>query len=85
MSVIKSVLKELEAIAENDQLLEIARSAIEDTLIEYRDARISQPMRGNGLVCREYDRTPSSLIRFGPETAVRIGLKAIIEHLKQAK
>jgi hypothetical protein len=77
-----SIIEELESIIGNDQLLEIARLAIEDTLIEYRDSRICQPMRGNGLVVRESDRTPSSLIRMGPEDAVRIGLKAIAEHLK---
>jgi Lar family restriction alleviation protein len=62
----------------SDEALEIGRKAIEDTLIEWRDERLSEPMRGNGLVIREKDGTKSDVIRFGPETALRIGLKAML-------
>lgn len=61
-----------------DAELEVGRKAIEDALIEYRDSRISEPFRGNGLVIREKDGTESSVIRFGPETALRIGIRAML-------
>ena len=68
-------------LANNEELIEIARQKIEEVLIEWRDSRISQPLRGNGLVVREYDGQDSSIIRFGPETAMTLGLKAIADHL----
>ena len=64
----------LEVTAEE---LEVARKAIEDALVEWRDNRLSEPLRGNGLVIREKDGANSNIIRFGPETAMRIGLGAI--------
>jgi len=67
----------LEKIALDDELLEIGRKAIEDQLIEWRDSRLSEFNRGNGLVIRERDGSDSSVIRFGPETALRLGLLAI--------
>lgn len=71
----------LQEIIDNDELLEVGRKAIEDTLVEWRDDRLSTPFRGNGLVIRESDGKDSHIIRFGPEIALRIGLKAIAEHL----
>ena len=71
-------------LAERPELLEIGRKAVEDVLIDYRDSRISQ-MRGNGLVCREANGSPSSVIRLGPEDALRNGLRAIAETLKDPK
>jgi len=67
----------LNEVADNDELLEVGRKAIEDELIEWRDNRLSMFNRGNGLVVREKDGKDSSVIRFGPETALKIGLKAI--------
>ena len=69
----------LNEIVEDRELLEIARLAIEDTLIELRDSRIAMIGRGNGLVVHESDGTSSHLIRLGPEDGMRIGLKAIIK------
>ncbi len=66
-----------EVVEPSDELLEIGRKAIEDALIEWRDDRLSMFTRGNGLVIREKDGKDSSTIRFGPETALRIGLKAM--------
>lgn len=71
----------LEVVADNRHLLEIGRKAIEDKLVEFRDARIFV-LRNNGLVCREADGTDSATIRLGPEDALRIGLKAIAHYLE---
>lgn len=68
-------------IVKDRTLLEIARKAIEDQFIWFRDERLSSPLRNNGLVCKEKDGTPSDVIRFGPEDALIIGLKAIAKHL----
>jgi len=75
------IQEQLKEIIDNARLLEIGRKAIEDELIEWRDNHLSMFNRGNGLVVRERDGKDSSIIRFGPETALRIGLKAIMEHL----
>ena len=71
----------LREIAGSEKLLEVARKKIEDVLIEWRDNRLSQFDRGNGLVIREADGKDSSVIRLGPEDAVRIGLLVIADHL----
>jgi len=67
----------LESVANNDVLLEVGRKAIEDVLIDFRDSRMSMLGRGNGLVVCEKDGTASSVVRLGPEAALRIGLLAI--------
>ncbi len=74
----------LAAVAEDEALLEIGRKAVEDALIDWRDTRCSEVGRGNGLVIREKDGAASDVIRFGPETGLRIGLRAIAAHLKAA-
>jgi hypothetical protein len=74
----------LKTIYESKELLEIGRRAIEKELVEWRDSRLSEFLRGNGLVIREKDGTQSNIIRFGPETALYIGLKAIEAHLAPA-
>ena len=63
----------------SNEYLEIGRKAIEDVLVEWRDRRLSECTRGNGLVIREKGGGDSSIIRFGPETALRIGLKAMLK------
>ncbi len=68
-------------IANNAKLLEAGRKAVEDVLVDWRDNRLSEFARGNGLVIREKDGRDSSIIRFGPETALRIGIKAIYKAL----
>ena len=67
------------ALEPSDELLEIGRKAIEDVLIKWRNRRLCEFTRSNGLVIREKDGGDSSIIRFGPETALRIGLKAILK------
>ncbi len=54
------------------------RKAIEDVLVDFRDSRISI-VRNNGLVIREKDGKDSKIIRLGSETALKIGLQAIIK------
>jgi hypothetical protein len=76
-----TVLREL---ADDRELLwNVARLAIEDELVDWRDRGLMQPLRNNGLVIRYKDGTPNEIIRFGPETAVRIALLALAEHLEQ--
>ncbi len=72
-------------IVDDPVLLEIGRKAIEDELIWFRDERLSEFSRNNGLVCREANGKPSDVIRFGPEVAVKIALKAIAAHLDKTK
>jgi hypothetical protein len=72
----------LEEIIQNRILLEIGRKAIEDELIELRDCRMAT-IRNNGLVIAERNGERSNVIRLGPEDALRIGLRAIAEHLKE--
>ncbi len=72
----------LQQIIDDDRLLEIGRKAIEESLVDFRDSRLSV-MRNNGLVIRERDGTPSSVVRMGPELALRIGLRAIAESCKE--
>lgn len=76
-----SSLTTLHQIAEDDSLLEIGRKAVEDTLVDFRDNRLSQFTRNNGCVIREKDGASSDVIRLGPEDVLRIGLKAIADFL----
>lgn len=70
-------------LANNPELLEVGRRAIEDVLIEWRDSRLSIWGRGNGLVVKEKDGSESSIIRMGAEHALKIGLEAIAKHLDE--
>lgn len=71
----------LRQIADDNSLLEVGRKAIEDALIDWRNRRLSCLQRNNGLVIREADGGESSMIRHGPEYAMRIGIRAIADHL----
>ena len=70
-------------LADNLQLLEVGRKAVEDTLVVFRNSRISQLNRNNGLVIKEYNGDDSSIIRLGTEGALRIALIAIDRYLKE--
>lgn len=61
-----------------DEMLEIGRKAIEDVLIDMRDSRIFV-LRNNGCVIKERNGEASHVIRFGPEVALRIGIKAMFK------
>lgn len=75
----------IKEIYDDEELMEVARYAVESELIKWREARLSELMRRNGLVIAEKDGTPSQVIRFGMETAMVIGLKAIEKHLAERK
>ncbi len=77
-------IKTIQEIIDNPYLLEIARKKVEDTLVEFRDNRMSMFLRRNGLVIKEKDGKDSSIIRLGTEDAIRIGLTAIKEHLESS-
>lgn len=64
-------------VIDNPEALERGRKAVEDALVDLRDARIGLVGRGNGLVIAEKDGKPSHIIRLGMEDAIRIALKAI--------
>ncbi len=72
----------LRALADDHELLwTVARFAIEEELIDWRDNRRFM-LRNNGFVIKEKDGTSSNVIRFGPEVGVRIALRAIADHLE---
>lgn len=72
----------LDSLADDGELLyNVARKAIEDELIEWRDSRLFV-LRNNGFVIKEEDGSDSHIIRFGPETGVRIALKAMAQHIE---
>lgn len=75
----------LEMLAVDDAAIEVARSAIENTLIDFRNRRISLMGCGNGLVVREKDGTESSLMRLTVASALKIGLKAMAERALKGK
>lgn len=61
--------------------IEIARRRLEDVLIELRDLRVSVepgPRYGHGLVVKEKDGEPSSMIRITTGEAINMALKAIL-------
>ena len=81
----KAVADMLRKIAGDDDLLEVGRKAIEDTLIEWRDGGMAELFRANGLVVKHKDGSDSAIIRFGPETGVRLALRAIAAYLEKKK
>lgn len=72
-----------EIAADDETLWKVARLAIEDELVEWRDAGLSVG-RNNGLVIKSRAGEPSSIIRFGPEHAIRVALLALADHYDQA-
>jgi hypothetical protein len=73
----------LQEIIESDELLEVGRKAVEDCLVDFRDSGLSMLNRNNGLVIKSKKGDSSHIIRMGPEDAIRVGLKAIKEHLEE--
>lgn len=73
----------LRRLAADEKLMEVGRKAIEETLVEWRDAGLSQLQRNNGLCIRYKDGTACSIVRFGPEVGVSIALKAIADAIER--
>lgn len=71
----------LRHLADDVELMEVGRKAVEDALVEWRDSRMFQ-VRNNGLTIQERDGSPSDIVRFGPEVGMAIALRAIAEHLE---
>lgn len=63
----------------NEDALTAAHLAVEDMLIELRDARIGVLGKGNGFVVCEKDGTPSSIMRLGTREGLRIAIQAYLE------
>jgi hypothetical protein len=63
--------------------LTAAHVAVEDVLIELRDARIAVVGPANGLVVKEKDGELSSVVRLGTRAALDIGIKAYLAALEQ--
>lgn len=68
----------------DETALEVARLAVEDALIDFRDSRISILGRGNGFVVREKDGTESGVIRLGTREGLRIAIHAYLEAANHA-
>lgn len=79
----QDVIDTLSYVASNPVLLEVGRKAVEDTLVDLRDERLSLLFRNNGLIIKERDGSKSDIIRMGPEDAIRVGMLAIVEHIKK--
>ena len=72
----------LREMAEDSELLwTVARAAIEDELVKWRDDGMFV-LRNNGFTIKYADGAPSEVIRFGPEVGVRIALRALADHLE---
>lgn len=82
MSYTEHMALELRRLAESPEALTMAHAAIEDVLIEWRADRLSIPLVGNGLVIRERDGTPSSIIRMRIPEALVIGLRAMADYIE---
>jgi hypothetical protein len=63
----------------DEAALEVARKAVEDILVDFRDGRMSELTGGNGFVIREKDGRASPLIRLRTADGLRIGIRAYIE------
>lgn len=63
----------------NQDALTAAHIAIEDYLIEMRDARVGVIGRANGFVVNEKDGTPSSIMRVGTRDGLEIAIKAYLK------
>jgi hypothetical protein len=65
------------AVQLDDRALSVARRVVEDTLVDFRDRRISVDA-GNGLVIREADGEWSSMTRLSTVDGLRIGIAAYL-------
>lgn len=67
----------------NEEALEAARLAVEDTLVEWRDARMFV-LNNNGFTIKEKDGQPSHIIRLSTAMGLSIGIKKYLEVIGSA-
>jgi hypothetical protein len=67
----------------NERALTLAHAAVEDVLIEFRDARISVMGPANGFVVKERDGSLSDIMRLGTRDGLAIGIKAYLAAIQQ--
>lgn len=64
------------------EIIETIRKEVEDRLIEWRDGRLGILGRGNGLVIKEKDGTPSNVIRMGTPEVIHYAITRYLEITK---
>lgn len=69
----------------NAEALTKAHLAVEDVLIELRDARIGIIGPANGFVVRDADGTDSPIMRIGTRGGLEIGIKAYLKAVGGAR
>lgn len=80
-----STADELRRLADDPDLMQKAHVAVENVLIEWRDDRLSMLLCANGLVVKEKDGTPSSIIRLGTRAAIQLSLRELANILEEEK
>jgi len=63
----------------DENALTAAHLAVEDVLVDFRDARISVLGPANGFVIRERDGEPSDVMRLGTRDGLRIAIEAYLK------
>jgi len=66
----------------NDVALEVARKAVEDALVEMRDAHMFM-IGGNGFHIRNRDGSGSSIMRMSTAMGLSVGIKAYLGALTE--
>ena len=61
--------------------LRAAHMAVQETLVEFRDSRVSMMNAANGFVIREADGKDSSMVRLTTREGLRIGIAAYLHAL----
>ena len=67
----------------DEKALAAAHLAVEQVLVEWRDARLSVVNCANGFVIREKDGTESSIMRLGTRDGLRIAVTAYLKAVEQ--
>jgi hypothetical protein len=67
----------------DETALTAAHLAIEDALVDLRDARVSVIGPANGFVIKERDGQLSDVMRLGTREGLRIAIKAYLDDINQ--
>lgn len=68
----------------NQDALTAAHLAVEDELVEMRDARMSVLGPANGLIIKERDGSWSDVMRMGTRDALQIGIATYLDAVEKA-